>query len=115
MATGLNPGRLGTFDFYNRQSLDDYTLFPVRSQQLRGRAFWDRLANQGYRVGIFGYPVLVRPSFVIGGLAIDFCYGPEDLARQRVVDGGHGLGDPLAEIAPLVAIAQLDGVGLARQ
>jgi carbamoyl-phosphate synthase large subunit len=26
--------------------------------------------------------VLVRPSFVIGGLAIDFCYGPEDLARQ---------------------------------
>ena len=29
-----------------------------------------------------GYPVLVRPSFVIGGLAIDFCYGPDDLARQ---------------------------------
>ena len=29
-----------------------------------------------------GYPVIVRPSFVIGGLAIDFCYGPEDLARQ---------------------------------
>jgi carbamoyl-phosphate synthase large subunit len=24
----------------------------------------------------------VRPSFVIGGLAIDFCYSPEDLARQ---------------------------------
>ena len=29
-----------------------------------------------------GYPVLVRPSFVIGGLAIDFCHGPEDLERQ---------------------------------
>ena len=29
-----------------------------------------------------GYPVLLRPSFVIGGLAIDFCYGPDDLARQ---------------------------------
>ena len=29
-----------------------------------------------------GYPVLVRPSFVIGGLAIDFCYGPDDRARQ---------------------------------
>ncbi|MFI5254834.1 MAG: carbamoyl-phosphate synthase large subunit, partial [Candidatus Limnocylindrales bacterium] len=26
-----------------------------------------------------GYPVIVRPSFVIGGLAIDFAYGPEDL------------------------------------
>ena len=33
-----------------------------------------------------GYPVIVRPSFVIGGLAIDFCYSPEDLdapARRR--------------------------------
>jgi carbamoyl-phosphate synthase large subunit len=29
-----------------------------------------------------GYPVLVRPSYVIGGLAIDFCHGPEELARQ---------------------------------
>jgi carbamoyl-phosphate synthase large subunit len=29
-----------------------------------------------------GYPVLVRPSFVIGGLAIDFCHGPQDLERQ---------------------------------
>ena len=29
-----------------------------------------------------GYPVIVRPSFVIGGLAIDFGYSPEDLVRQ---------------------------------
>jgi carbamoyl-phosphate synthase large subunit len=29
-----------------------------------------------------GYPVIVRPSFVIGGLAIDFCFGPDDLTRQ---------------------------------
>jgi carbamoyl-phosphate synthase large subunit len=29
-----------------------------------------------------GYPVIVRPSFVIGGLAIDFCYSPDDLVRQ---------------------------------
>ncbi|HKB28611.1 MAG TPA: carbamoyl-phosphate synthase large subunit, partial [Candidatus Limnocylindrales bacterium] len=32
-----------------------------------------------------GYPVIVRPSFVIGGLAIDFCYSPEDLIRQLAV------------------------------
>ena len=33
-----------------------------------------------------GYPVIVRPSFVIGGLAIDFCYspdGPRPPARRR--------------------------------
>jgi carbamoyl-phosphate synthase large subunit len=29
-----------------------------------------------------GYPVIVRPSFVIGGLAIDFCYSSDDLLRQ---------------------------------
>jgi carbamoyl-phosphate synthase large subunit len=29
-----------------------------------------------------GYPVIVRPSFVLGGLAIDFAYSPEDLVRQ---------------------------------
>jgi carbamoyl-phosphate synthase large subunit len=29
-----------------------------------------------------GYPVIVRPSFVIGGLAIDFCYSPDDVVRQ---------------------------------
>jgi carbamoyl-phosphate synthase large subunit len=32
-----------------------------------------------------GYPVIVRPSFVIGGLAIDFCYSPDDLLRQLAV------------------------------
>ncbi len=29
-----------------------------------------------------GYPVIVRPSFVIGGLAIDFAYGPSELAAH---------------------------------
>jgi carbamoyl-phosphate synthase large subunit len=32
-----------------------------------------------------GYPVIVRPSFVIGGLAIDFAYSPDDLMRQLAV------------------------------
>jgi carbamoyl-phosphate synthase large subunit len=29
-----------------------------------------------------GYPVIIRPSFVIGGLAIDVSYAPADLAAQ---------------------------------
>jgi carbamoyl-phosphate synthase large subunit len=29
-----------------------------------------------------GFPVIVRPSFVIGGLAIDFAYSPEDVVRH---------------------------------
>jgi carbamoyl-phosphate synthase large subunit len=35
-----------------------------------------------------GYPVIVRPSFVIGGLAIDFCYSPDDLVRQLAAATG---------------------------
>jgi carbamoyl-phosphate synthase large subunit len=32
-----------------------------------------------------GFPVIVRPSFVIGGLAIDFAYSSDDLVRQLKV------------------------------
>src|SRR6476620_1722001 len=33
-----------------------------------------------------GYPVIVRPSFVIGGLAIDFCYSPDYPVRQHAAE-----------------------------
>jgi len=43
-----------------------------------------------------GYPVIVRPSFVIGGLAIDFSYSPSDLvgqlARATFVDPDRPVG-----------------------
>jgi carbamoyl-phosphate synthase large subunit len=53
-----------------------------------------------------GYPVIVRPSFVIGGLAIGFAYGPEDLARivTRAADVDHD--------RPVRIDAYLEGVEL---
>jgi len=42
-----------------------------------------------------GYPVIVRPSYVIGGLAIDFAYGPEGLLRQLGRVGTIDEGRPL--------------------
>jgi carbamoyl-phosphate synthase large subunit len=51
-----------------------------------------------------GYPVLVRPSFVIGGLAIDFCYGPGDLARQV------GMATVVSEDRPVRVDAFLEGL-----
>jgi carbamoyl-phosphate synthase large subunit len=40
-----------------------------------------------------GYPVIVRPSYIIGGLAVAFAYGPTDLAtlveRAMAVDQEH--------------------------
>ncbi len=53
-----------------------------------------------------GYPVIVRPSFVIGGLAVDFAYGPGDLERivARAVD--------VDEERPVRIDAYLEGVEL---
>jgi predicted AlkP superfamily phosphohydrolase/phosphomutase len=66
LATGRNPGKLGIFDFMNRREENDYRLFPIRSQDLKGKAFWDQLNAAGYRVGVFNYPMLV-PAYEIDG------------------------------------------------
>jgi carbamoyl-phosphate synthase large subunit len=39
-----------------------------------------------------GYPVLVRPSYVLGGLRMRVCYGPEDVAAAA-----HGAGRVLVD------------------
>jgi predicted AlkP superfamily phosphohydrolase/phosphomutase len=69
LATGLNPGRLGTYDFYNRANLIDSNLYPVRSRMIRGKTFWDSLSNKGFRIGIFNYPMLI-PAYEINGWMI---------------------------------------------
>ena len=47
------------------------------------RAAWRQSIEEALTLAErIGYPVIVRPSFVIGGLAIDFAYSPEDLVRQ---------------------------------
>lgn len=66
LATGQNPGKLGTFDFINRRQQDDYRLHPIRSQDLAGHSFWDILDAAGYRVGILNYPMLV-PAYPVDG------------------------------------------------
>jgi len=66
LATGKNPGKLGTFDFINRRAPDDYRLYPIRSQELAGQTFWDVLSQAGSRVGILNYPNLV-PAYAVNG------------------------------------------------
>jgi carbamoyl-phosphate synthase large subunit len=41
-----------------------------------------------------GYPLLVRPSYVLGGRAMEICYSPEALAGylERTADGGRPKG-----------------------
>ena len=51
-----------------------------------------------------GYPVIVRPSYVIGGLAIDFAYSRPDLERQLDRIGEIG------EVRPLRIDRFLEGI-----
>lgn len=97
LAAGRNPGKLGTFDFINRRQEDDYRLFPIRSQDLKGKAFWDQLNAAGYRVGVFNYPMLV-PAYEIDGWMVAglgaskmqaYTYPPELKQELDQVTGGY--------------------------
>jgi predicted AlkP superfamily phosphohydrolase/phosphomutase len=97
LATGRNPGKLGIFDFINRRQPDDYSLFPIRSQDLAGKAFWDQLNAAGYRVGVFNYPMLV-PAYEIDGWMVAglgasklqaYTYPPELKQKLEQVTGGY--------------------------
>ena len=60
-----------------RGSRPCWTASASRSQ----RAGWPTASRSAHPRGSIGYPVIVRPSFVIGGLAIDSATA-EDLARS---------------------------------
>jgi len=66
LATGQNPGKLGTFDFINRRKQDDFRLYPIRSNDLAGHTFWDMLDAAGYRVGVLNYPMMI-PAYPVDG------------------------------------------------
>jgi carbamoyl-phosphate synthase large subunit len=46
-----------------------------------------------------GYPVLVRPSYVLGGRSMRVCYGPEDVRAAMADTGGRVLVDHFLEHA----------------
>ena len=72
IATGLNPCKLGIFDFLYRKSPNSFRLTPISSIEFRGRAIWDILSRKGWRVGIINYPMLWPPypinGFMISGI-----------------------------------------------
>jgi predicted AlkP superfamily phosphohydrolase/phosphomutase len=89
LATGLNPGKTGIFDYINRKSPDSFEMAPVSSAYYRNRAIWDILGKQGYKVGIFNYPTL-SPAPKVNGFAVSgvgaynkerLCF-PEDLETE---------------------------------
>ena len=96
LATGLNPGKTGVFDYINRRSPGGYDMVPLSSAYYENRAVWDYLGKAGKRVGIFNYPTLSPPPVVngfsvsgMGGYSKEhLCYPPElEEELHRITNG----------------------------
>jgi predicted AlkP superfamily phosphohydrolase/phosphomutase len=72
LATGLNPGKTGVFDYINKVTPAGDKLAPVSSKNYEGRAIWNHLNSQGLKTGIFNYPTLIPApkvdGFAVGGI-----------------------------------------------
>ncbi len=71
MATGISPWKCGAYSFVMSHR-DSWTYTTISSAHLRGRAFWDLLAEAGHVPGVWNYPTLypVYPSqgFMVSGI-----------------------------------------------
>jgi len=67
MATGLNPGKTGVFDFIKFDK-NSFNLFPMTSDDYRGRAFWDIASNDSKRVFVLNFPMLYPPYRINGAM-----------------------------------------------
>jgi len=96
LASGLNPGKTGIFDYINKIRTESNTFAPISSSYYKERAVWDYLGNQGYKVGIFNYPTLWPPPHVngfavsgMGGKSGNMCYPPELEAELHEATSGY--------------------------
>jgi predicted AlkP superfamily phosphohydrolase/phosphomutase len=99
LATGLNPGKTGVFDYINRASADSENMTPISSRYYLKRAVWDFLGDCGHKVGVFNYPTLSPPppvnGFAISGIGryggMDLCYPRELEGELEALTGGYEL------------------------
>lgn len=96
LATGLNPGKTGVFDYVNRASEDEPVFRPISSDDYRGRSVWDYLGAKGLNVGIVSYPTLSPPpevnGFVVsgmGGKKGNLCHPPQLEDELTEITGGY--------------------------
>ena len=73
MATGMNPGKTGAFDFFTKTNFN-YEIKSVNSNFLKEKAFWDILSQKDKKVAIINYPTLY-PSYQINGVMISGLIG----------------------------------------
>jgi len=66
LATGLNPGKTGVFDYINKSSDNSEAMLPISSTSYKNRALWNYLNKNGYEAAIFNYPTLSPPPRIKG-------------------------------------------------
>ncbi len=76
---------------------------------------WGIARSRGEAVSIaerIGYPVLIRPSYVLGGRHMRVCYSPDDIRDEAALDGATILVDRFLEGAVEIDVDALcDGFG----
>lgn len=93
IATGLNPGKTGVFDYVNRTSRDSHAIVPLSPNCYSQRSIWDYLGKNGYEVGLFGYPTMSPPLEVQG-----FCVSGPDRSWEHPLAFPEGLEQELNDI-----------------
>jgi predicted AlkP superfamily phosphohydrolase/phosphomutase len=88
MATGLNPGKTGVYDYINKADANREEFAPISSAYYKGRALWDFIGQKNFKVGIYNYPTLSPPP-VVNGFAVTGIgqYGKEDLCYPKELAG----------------------------
>lgn len=97
LATGLNPGKTGVFDYINKVSADSEKMAPVTSLYYKNKSIWNYLNNKGYKTGIFNYPTLSPPpsvdGFAVSGMGgykrENMCFPPELEKDLNNITGGY--------------------------
>jgi predicted AlkP superfamily phosphohydrolase/phosphomutase len=65
LATGMNQGKHGLFDFFGRRK-DSYETYLVNSTHRHGAPLWQLLGKAGHRVTVFNVPATYPPEQVNG-------------------------------------------------
>jgi predicted AlkP superfamily phosphohydrolase/phosphomutase len=81
IATGKEPAKHGVYEWLRRKR-DGYEFVPFTAEDRIGKPFWDRLGDQGIRVGLVNVPFTYPPPQVNGFVVCGF--GAPESAQDSI-------------------------------
>lgn len=87
IATGISPWNSGAYSFLMSHK-NSWSFTTISSANLRNRAFWDLLAKDGLKTGIWNYPTLY-PVYAINGFMVSGILGAQnnDITYPEILRG----------------------------